>query len=100
MAAGATDTSALNVGTGRETSLLELAAELALETEERPGRLGEVQRLASIDAAGRALGWTARTPLGRWHAGGARGRGASANPPFGGQDASLVDDRGMSTTSS
>jgi UDP-glucose 4-epimerase len=65
VAAGATDVGgALNVGTGRETSLLELAAELTLETEPRPGRLGEVRR-SCLDpgAAERALGWMARTPL-------------------------------------
>ena len=61
---------AFNVGTGRETSVLELAAalrevsgaELALEHE--PGRPGEVVR-SCLDAslARRALGWEARVTL-------------------------------------
>jgi UDP-glucose 4-epimerase len=53
-----------NVSTGRETSLLELAAALGVETIEQPARLGEVRR-SCLDpaAAERDLGWRARTPL-------------------------------------
>jgi UDP-glucose 4-epimerase len=55
---------AINVSTGVETSLTELAAALGLETMQQPGRLGEIRR-SSLDpgAAARRLGWTARTPL-------------------------------------
>jgi UDP-glucose 4-epimerase len=55
---------AINVSTGVETSLMELAAALGLETVQQPGRLGEIRR-SSLDpgAAARRLGWTARTPL-------------------------------------
>jgi UDP-glucose 4-epimerase len=65
LAAGAAEVrGALNVGTGRETSLVELAENLALETVEQPGRLGEVRRSClETRAAGRELGWTANTPL-------------------------------------
>jgi UDP-glucose 4-epimerase len=55
---------ALNVATGRETSLLELAAALGLEALTGPARLGEVRRSCLDPArAGRELGWHARTPL-------------------------------------
>ena len=56
---------ALNVSTGRETSLLELAAALGIETEPGPGAAGEIRR-SCLDpsAAAERLGWTARTPLG------------------------------------
>lgn len=59
-----------NVGTGEETSVLELAARLGVAAgvepvlEHKPERLGEVQRV-SIDpaAASRELGWSPRTDL-------------------------------------
>jgi UDP-glucose 4-epimerase len=55
---------ALNVATGRETSLLELAAALRLEARTGPARLGEVRRSCLDPAkAARELGWHARTPL-------------------------------------
>jgi UDP-glucose 4-epimerase len=59
-----TEQGAINVSTGVETSLTELAAALGLETVEQPGRLGEIRR-SSLDpgTAQRRLGWTARTPL-------------------------------------
>ena len=65
LAAGDADVQgALNVATGRETSLLELGAALGLETAAGPGRLGEVRRSClDATAAARALGWRARTPL-------------------------------------
>jgi UDP-glucose 4-epimerase len=55
---------AVNVGTGRETSVLELAAELKLETMRAPARPGEVGR-SCLDPsrAAEALGWRARTSL-------------------------------------
>jgi UDP-glucose 4-epimerase len=65
MAAGAARaTGALNVSTGRETSLLELAAALGLATRSGPDRLGEVRR-SCLDpaAAARELGWRAGMPL-------------------------------------
>jgi UDP-glucose 4-epimerase len=65
VAAGRSDAEgALNVSTGRETSLAELAAALGLETERGPERAGEIRR-SCLDPAAAAsrLGWTARTPL-------------------------------------
>jgi UDP-glucose 4-epimerase len=55
---------ALNVSTGRETSLRELVEELSLDPEPRPARAGEVLR-SCLDpgAAARELGWAAKTPL-------------------------------------
>jgi UDP-glucose 4-epimerase len=63
-AGAATVTGALNVATGRETSLLGLAGALGLETEAGPARLGEVRR-SCLDpgAAERELGWRAEMPL-------------------------------------
>jgi len=64
-AAGSSATGAFNVGTGVETSVIELGEEIAalcgrpFEPEMAPARAGEVQRI-SIDsaAAGRQLGWS------------------------------------------
>jgi UDP-glucose 4-epimerase len=55
---------ALTASTGRETTLLELAAGLGVATVPQPARLGEVRR-SCLDpgAAARELGWRARTPL-------------------------------------
>ena len=55
---------AINISTGRETSLLELTAALGLDIRHGAGRLGEIQR-SSLDPAlaAEALGWTARTAL-------------------------------------
>jgi UDP-glucose 4-epimerase len=57
-------TGACNIGTGRETSLLELAATLGLSPEFAPARPGEVRR-SCLDPrrADRLLGWRARTAL-------------------------------------
>jgi UDP-glucose 4-epimerase len=55
---------ALNVSTGRETSLLELVGALEVEPIHESGRPGEIAR--SCLHPGRAaaeLGWTAATPL-------------------------------------
>ena len=59
-----TVTGALNVSTGHETNLLEVAAHLGLATRHAPARDGEIAR-SCLDpsAAGRALGWTAGTAL-------------------------------------
>jgi UDP-glucose 4-epimerase len=55
---------AINISTGVETSLAELAAALGLDTVTAPGRLGEISRSSlAPGAAERRLGWTARTPL-------------------------------------
>jgi len=65
VAAGRSDVEgALNVSTGRETSLTELAAALGVETEAGPPRAGEIAR-SCLDpaAAAEQLGWSARTPL-------------------------------------
>jgi UDP-glucose 4-epimerase len=63
--AGRSDVSgALNVCTGRETSLAGLVATLGLSSQEGPGRLGEIRR-SCLDprAAATQLDWWARTPL-------------------------------------
>ena len=65
-AAGRSDvTGALNISTGLETHLLDVAAHLELATQHAPERPGEIAR-SCLDpaAAGRALGWSAATPLG------------------------------------
>jgi UDP-glucose 4-epimerase len=53
-----------NIGTGRETSVIELVERLGLEPRFEPARPGEVTRSA-LDprAADAALGWQARVPL-------------------------------------
>jgi UDP-glucose 4-epimerase len=53
-----------NVGTGVETTVLELAERLGLQTRREPARPGEVFR-SCLDPkrAARELGWTARTDL-------------------------------------
>ncbi len=70
-AAGSTATGPINIGTGRETDVLELAATLKqlggsedFEPEFAPPRAGEVQRIA-LDAtrAQRELGWRAEVAL-------------------------------------
>jgi UDP-glucose 4-epimerase len=64
-AAGRSDArGAINLSTGVETSLVELAAALGLKTEAGPARLGEISR-SSLDpsSAAQRLGWAARTPL-------------------------------------
>jgi UDP-glucose 4-epimerase len=63
-AGGASVTGVLNVSTGRETSVGDLARLLGLRTEQRPGRAGEVAR-SCLDpaAADRALGWRATMAL-------------------------------------
>jgi UDP-glucose 4-epimerase len=64
-AAGASDEAgAINVSTGVETSLLDLAGTLGLATELGPERLGEIAR-SSLDPSSAAarLGWRAGTPL-------------------------------------
>ncbi len=64
-AAGRSDVAGvLNVGTGTETSVLELVDRLGLGLDFRAGRAGEVRRSAlDAAAAARLLGWRARTPL-------------------------------------
>jgi UDP-glucose 4-epimerase len=74
MAAGTGDVSgAFNVGTGRETSVLELVEALreldgadSFEPQFAPPRTGEVQRIAlDCSRAADELGWRASTELGR-----------------------------------
>jgi UDP-glucose 4-epimerase len=65
VAAGdASASGALNVSTGTETSMVELARVLGVETSFGPERLGEIRR-SCLDpsAALRALGWRAAVPL-------------------------------------
>jgi UDP-glucose 4-epimerase len=66
MAAGSAGVEgALNIATGRETSLLTLASTLGVAIEAGPARLGEVRRSCLDPAAAlAALGWRAATPLG------------------------------------
>jgi UDP-glucose 4-epimerase len=69
-AVGSEASGPINVGTGRETDVLELAQMLGelegveFEPEMAPARTGEVQRIA-VDPgrAGRELGWSAQTAL-------------------------------------
>jgi UDP-glucose 4-epimerase len=69
-AAGSEATGAINIGTGVETDVLGLAAQLGelggidFEPEPAPGRPGEVRRI-SLDAthAERELGWRPETDL-------------------------------------
>jgi UDP-glucose 4-epimerase len=65
LAAADTDlTGALNVSTGIETSLLDLASALGLEYDHAPGRPGEIARSCLDPAAAEArLGWRAEVPL-------------------------------------
>jgi len=70
LAAGGAPAGPLNIGSGRETSVLDLLDSLLplagsdLEPTFAEARSGEVRRV-SLDpsAAGEALGWSARTPL-------------------------------------
>jgi UDP-glucose 4-epimerase len=63
-AVGSDARAALNIGTGEETSVLELAALLGVETQFAPARLGEVRRSClACGRAGEALGWQAVTSL-------------------------------------
>jgi len=63
-AARTSDEGAINLSTGVETSLLDLAAALGLRTDLGPARLGEIAR-STLDpsAAAARLGWRATTPL-------------------------------------
>jgi UDP-glucose 4-epimerase len=65
IAAAASDAEgAINVSTGRETTLARLAETLALATVAGPERLGEVRRSCLTPAlAAERLGWQARTSL-------------------------------------
>ena len=64
-AAGTDVTGAVNIGTGIETSVLELAAAIGVEARHAPGRPGEVARSClDVGRAHEALGWAARVPLG------------------------------------
>jgi UDP-glucose 4-epimerase len=63
-AARASVTGALNVGTGHETSVVDLAATLGVETVHAAARPGEVARSClDASAAADALGWRAETSL-------------------------------------
>ena len=65
LAAGDSDAAGCcNVATGRETTVLEIAEALGLQTEFAPERPGEVRR-SCLDptAAAELLGWRARTGL-------------------------------------
>ncbi len=70
-AAGSTAGGAYNIGTGRETSVLELIEQLRelggvedFEPEFAPARTGEVQRITIDPArAGQDLGWSPQTEL-------------------------------------
>ena len=63
-AADATVLGRANVGTGEETTVLELAAALGLETTLEPARAGEVRRSCLDPSRARELlGWEARTSL-------------------------------------
>ena len=59
-----TPTGAVNIGTGVETSVLELAEALGVEPELAPARTGEVARSClDVRRAAGLLGWRAEVPL-------------------------------------
>ena len=64
VAAHSPATGVLNVSTGRETSVRELAGALGVEVLHGPSRAGEIAR-SCLDpsAARREIGWSARTTL-------------------------------------
>jgi UDP-glucose 4-epimerase len=63
-AAGSGATGALNIGTGVETSLLELVAALAVERRFEPARTGEILRSClDVTRAADVLGWRADVGL-------------------------------------
>ena len=70
LAAAGQDGGVLNIGTGQETSVLELyelcgrIAGSDIEPEQAPARLGEIQRsVLDVSRAERELGWRAEVPL-------------------------------------
>ena len=64
LATASTVTGVLNIATGRETSVLELAAAIGIDVLHGPPRAGEIER-SCLDpgAAARAIGWQARVPI-------------------------------------
>jgi UDP-glucose 4-epimerase len=64
LATASTVTGVLNIATGRETSVLELAAAVGVDVLHGPPRAGEITR-SCLDpgAAAQAIGWQARTPV-------------------------------------
>jgi UDP-glucose 4-epimerase len=64
LAAATGATGAVNIATGHETSVRQLAELLGVEVLQGPGRVGEIPR-SCLDtaAANRRLGWRARMPL-------------------------------------
>jgi UDP-glucose 4-epimerase len=64
LSTASTATGVLNVATGRETSVRQLAATIGVEVLHGPPRAGEIAR-SCLDpsAAARGIGWRARTPL-------------------------------------
>ena len=63
-AADADVTGAINIGTGVETSVLELVAALGAEARHAPQRTGEVARSClDVSRAAERLGWRSRVPL-------------------------------------
>jgi UDP-glucose 4-epimerase len=63
LATSSTLTGVLNIATGRETSVLELAAAIGVEVLHGPPRAGEIERSCLDPSAARVLGWQARTPI-------------------------------------
>jgi UDP-glucose 4-epimerase len=63
-AAGTEHTGAINIGTGVETSLLDLVEALDVEPQFSPARAGEVSRSClDVSRAAELLGWEADVPL-------------------------------------
>ena len=64
LATASTVTGVLNIATGRETSVLELAAAIGVDVLHGPPRAGEIAR-SCLDpsAAARAIAWQARTQI-------------------------------------
>jgi UDP-glucose 4-epimerase len=64
-AADAEATGAVNIGTGVETSLLDLVSAIGVTAEHQPARIGEVARSClDVERADDVLGWRAEVPLG------------------------------------
>jgi UDP-glucose 4-epimerase len=63
-AAGTEHTGAINIGTGVETSLLELVEALDAQPQFAPARAGDVSRSClDVSRAAELLGWEAAVPL-------------------------------------
>jgi UDP-glucose 4-epimerase len=87
---------AINVSTGVETSLVDLATTLGLEAVHAPQRAGEIQRsVLDPSRARRELDWEAQVPLARglWRTQAHLAAGGAADPQHGGVAVHAGDER-------